>query len=111
MPRDKAKRVTTLPRLIAQVVDDPTTARAIADLATAVQRTEDRHGARDILTADITAGANTINHGLGRKPRGCSVTPTVAAADFAWAMTRATPTQLTITAVGTTQPNAVIEVY
>jgi hypothetical protein len=109
MPRDKAKRPAAAPRHMPQLAGD-NPARAIDALSASVRRLEDTRVARQSLTADLTAGSQTLNHGLGRPVRHVHVTPTVAAADFAYALASSTATQLTLTVVGTTQPDAAIEV-
>lgn len=111
MPKDKAKRPLQAPRLIPQVVGDPKTARAIGDIAGAVTRIEGQRAARAVLEADLAVGANTMVHGLGRTPAGCHVTPTIAAAGFAWALTNRNEKTLTITIVGTAQAGATVEVF
>lgn len=58
----------------------------------------------------LNVGANKVNHGLGRKAQGVRITPTVADATWAWALTLADDKQVTITCVGVAQPNAFVEV-
>lgn len=105
----KRKAPQGVRRLSPQLAGDDI-ARAVSDLAASVQAQEQR-GGRQSLSADLAVGANRVNHELGRKPRGCSVTPTIADATFGWALTSATSTQLVITVVGTGQPGASIEVW
>jgi len=90
---------------------DPATSQAHSVLVDAVTRMEQQLPSRAVAVVDLAAGATTINHGLGRRPRGASVTPTVADATFAWAMTSANEKQAVITCVGTTQPGATVELY
>jgi hypothetical protein len=53
-----------------------------------------------------------INHGLGRKPVGATVTPTVADATWAWSLKAgATSSQMTLTCVGVAQPGAAVEAF
>lgn len=72
---------------------------------------QSRQTRSSIIVTSLVAGPNVVNHGLGRTPRGCHVTPTTASVAFAWALTAATPTQATITTVGPTQTNAPVEFY
>ena len=62
-------------------------------------------------TITLVVGINVVNHGLGRTPKGATVTPTVADASFAWALTTADNGTATITVVGVKQPNAYVEVF
>ena len=59
----------------------------------------------------LALGANRVSHGLARKPNGATVTPTVADATFAWALTAADTKTVTITVVGIAMPNAYLEVF
>lgn len=91
--------------------DPASVSRHLSDLATAQQATEKRIAGRNQVTVTLPVGATRINHGLGRKALGCNVTPTVADATWAWAMTAADDKQVTITTVGIAQPNARVEIY
>jgi hypothetical protein len=66
---------------------------------------------RNAITVDLIIGDNRINHGLGVIPRGCGITPTVADASFAWAITARDDRQAIITVVGIAQPGATAEFY
>lgn len=72
---------------------------------------QQRRNVRSTLTADLIVGDNRLNHNLGRLPLGVSLTPTVADATFAWALSSRTATQIVITVVGVDQPGAFLEVY
>lgn len=82
--------------------------RQVAQLA---QRSADQLRDRAMLVVDLVVGATTIVHQLGRKPTGATVTPTVANATWAWALTLSTKTQAVITCVGVAQPGATVEVF
>lgn len=91
---------------------DPTTiSRLVGEIADAHEDLAARHQPRDQQVADLVVGANVLNHGLGRRPLGCNVTPTVADATFAWAMTARDERTVTITAIGVPQPKATVEVF
>lgn len=62
-------------------------------------------------TVSLVVGLNVVSHGLNRTPKGATVTPTVADATFAWAMTAADNGTATIKVVGVNQPNAYVEVF
>ncbi len=87
------------------------TSQAHERIAEGIQALERTVLSRSVVTVTLTAGSNVVTHGLGRVPRGATVTPTVADAGFAWAMTAADSKQVTIVAVGPTQPSATVEVY
>jgi hypothetical protein len=96
--------------LIPTSAGEPAVSRALDDMAAAVGRIEAR-GQRNARTVDLVVGDNRIAHGLGRVPSGVNLTPTVADAAFAWAVTASTARTITITIVGVDQPGAAIEVY
>lgn len=83
--------------------------QAQSRLSAGVQQLESAQRPRSKATATLTAGANTVTHGLGRVPTSCHVTPTTADATFAYALTSADEKQAVITTVGGTQTNAVLE--
>ena len=94
-------------------VDDPQVDRAITEVRSSVQRLETQRS-RVVITAALVVGTNKIRHGLGRPVLGYTITPTVAAADFAHALDRTNPhphLEVWIAVVGTEQPAAVIEVF
>ena len=66
---------------------------------------------RKTLTVSLVVGANRVNHGLSGPARGCTVTPTVADATFAWSFAADGAKQAVITVVGVPQPNATVEVF
>lgn len=105
MPARAPQRPQTRPRVIAPVADD-FVARQLSD---ASQRAADQLHDRSIRTVDLIVGDNVINHGLGRKPLAVSITPTVANAGWAWALTKADGRQATITCIGIAQPGAAVE--
>lgn len=85
--------------------------RHLGDLATAVQAGEKHATDRSSGNTDLIVGANRINHGLGRAPRGATVTPTTADASFAWALTGGDAKQAVITVIGVPQPGAYVEIF
>lgn len=110
MPAANARRPVARPALSVPRVDDAATAKAVDALSETAKRADAR-AARAYLTADLATGANRINHGLGRTPRGVNLTPTSASAAFGWAMTAADERTVTITVVGGPQTAARLEVY
>lgn len=114
MPAKVVRRPQTRQQLVTGtlVQPDPQTAsRLLSDLADAHDDLASRQQPRTQTTADLVVGDNLVNHGLGRRARGCTVTPTVADATWAWALTAADDQRVTITTVGVNQPNAAIEVW
>lgn len=59
----------------------------------------------------LVVGDNHINHGLGRKAIGASVTPTVVDPAFAWGFAAPDTLTVTITVVNVAQPNACVECF
>lgn len=107
MPASKPKPPPVRPRQFAPVSGDST----VRQVSQSAQRAADQLRDRDVVVSNLTIGDTTLNHALGRAPQGITVCPTVASAAWAWALKSATATQIVITCVGTTQPNAKIEVY
>lgn len=110
MPAKRIARPRPRAAHIGSSVADVATDRALGELGVALSRVEAR-GQRSSTVVDLAIGANRVTHGLGRIPKGANVTPTVADASFAWAMTAATDRTVTITVIGAAQPGAGIEVY
>lgn len=112
MPANKPKRPEARARMVAQQVgaDLKSVDRAIAPIADAVSRLDGATKTSSIVVVSLVVGANRVAHNLGRKPRAANVTPTVADATFAWALTAADDKLATITVVGVAQPNAAVEV-
>jgi hypothetical protein len=92
-------------------LDPQTTSRMLSDLGDAHDHLASAVAGRNAVVVSLAIGATRINHGLGRKAHGCTVTPTVADATWAWAMTAADDKQITITTIGAAQPNASVEIY
>lgn len=107
MPAQKAQRPPVRPRQFAPVSGDAT----VRQVSQSAQRAADQLRDRTSLVSNLTVGDTTLNHDLGRQPQGIGICPTVADATWAWALKSATATQIVITCVGVTQPNAKIEVY
>ncbi len=107
MPTSKPKRPALRPSLSVPGVEDAATSRALEEVNAAVDRIPQT--SRNIVVADLAVGDNEVRHGLGRKPRYASLTPTVANATFAWAMTNSDERQATISVVGVAQPGAALE--
>ncbi len=110
MPAQRPIRPRTRPMLVAPDVNDSATSRALADVSASVGELE-RNGTRSRTRFDLVVGDNRITHGLGRVPFGANVTPTVADASFAWALTDADERTAIITVVGVDQPGAPLEFY
>src|SRR5262249_3117970 len=92
--------------------DDPQkTSRHLSELAEAVTDLDGTRSRRSSVTFDLKVGANVVNHGLGARPRGCSVSPTVADAPFAGALTPADGRQATVLVLNVAQPGAGIEFW
>jgi hypothetical protein len=83
--------------------------RAFSELADQVSR-QDQLG-RASRVVDLVVGSNRIVHQLGRTPTGASITPTVADATYAWAVTAKDERTITIQVIGAAQPQATIEVF
>lgn len=66
---------------------------------------------RATITVDLIVGTNRIVHGLGRKSRGATVSPSVADATFAWSHAPDGDLVAVITVVGVAQPGASVEIY
>lgn len=85
--------------------------RLLSDLGSSHEQLAATVAPRVTLTVSLVVGTNRVSHGLGRRARGATVTPTVADATFAWAFATDNITQAIITVVGVPQPNATIEVF
>lgn len=110
MPAKAPRRPATRAQLVSNDVADAATSRALDAVGRSVAQLEGQ-GRRWSGTADLSIGANRVNHGLGRVPRGAVVSPTVADATFAWAMTSADEKQVVLSVIGAAQPGAGIEVF
>ena len=105
-------RLPKTPRPRDQIVEfdaktDDGKERMIGELARLATQPESRSS----RTVSLVVGTNRIVHQLGRKPRGCTVTPTVVDASFAWALTSADERIAVITVAGIEQPNAEVEFH
>lgn len=107
MPAAKPQRPAARPRQFAPIAGD----FQIRQVIQGAQRAADQLHDRVMLTVDLKVGANVINHGLGRKPTGATVTPMVADATWAWALTASSSSQMTITCIGVAQPGATVEAF
>jgi hypothetical protein len=107
MGAQKPIRPVARARQFAPVSGDVQTRQVIQS----AQRAADQLRDRTVVVADLVVGDTTLNHGLGRKPRGATVTPTVANAAWAWALKSATRSQMTLTCVGVAQPGATVEAF
>lgn len=110
MPSTRPSRPIARPRVVSPRTGE-VTAQGMRQLADTVQRTADQISDRAVLAVDLIVGANVLDHELGRVPAGATVSPTVADATWAWAVTSRDDRQLTITCVGVAQPSASVEVY
>lgn len=86
---------------------DPAVDRALSETTTSIQRLEALLRSSSAMVADLVIGTNRIQHGLGRRPFHCRVTPTVVSAAFAYALTAGTDDRVAvIEVVGADQPGA-----
>lgn len=85
--------------------------RHLGDLVVAVDAQARRTTDRVRVTVDLVVGDNRVAHGLGRAALGATVTPTVADASFAWALTGGDARQAVITVIGVPQAKATVELY
>jgi len=91
--------------------DPAKVSRHLSELGAGLDALAARIKDRDHATVTLPVGSTRVPHGLGRKAIGCSVTPTTADATWAWAMTAADDKTVTVTTVGVTQTNAIVEVW
>lgn len=85
---------------------DPAVDRAFGAATAAIQRLEAGLRTRTLVVWDLVVGTNRVPHNLGRRPRHCHITPTVASAAFAYALTSADDKIATIDVVGLDQTGA-----
>lgn len=114
MAAKKINRPKARPRLVIGTLgelDPQTASRLLSNLGDAHQQLAAQVSPRESHIVDLAIGATVVNHGLGRKPSGAHVSPTVANATWSSAMTSATDKQVTITTVGVAQPKATVEVF
>lgn len=113
MPAVKATRPATRAQNVAPTLMgvDPAIDRVVGQLAVAINRNEAAAAPRAVFQQSLALGANRISHGLGRRARGATLTPTVADATFAWSFGTDNDTQAIVTLIGVAQPNATIEVF
>lgn len=91
--------------------DSDVTSRLVSELAANAQAQQRSISGRSSVTFDLKVGVNVMNHGLDGKPRGVTVSPTVADATFAYAMTKADDKQATVTVLNVAQPGAGLEFW
>jgi hypothetical protein len=111
MPTHRPAPPRTRQQVAATADTSDPAGRAIYEVVDAVRRLETRVRDSASQTVDLVVGDNQIAHRLGRKPIGAIVSPTVADATFAWAMTAADEETMVIEVVGVAQPDAGIEVF
>lgn len=110
MPARRPKRPPPRLQVASQAIDNFETAdRVIADLADQVVRQDTLR--RSAVIIDLAIGSNRVIHNLGRLPIGATLTPTVADATFAWAVSAKDERTITIDVIGAAQPQATIEVF
>lgn len=101
-------------RLTVPSVDDEKTSRALDALADAVRDLQAR-ARRVVLRHDLVLGTNRVPHGLGRAPKGFSVTKTTTNATFDAALSSEDnprpDLEIWIEVVGVAMPGAIIEVF
>lgn len=106
MPPKALKRPGSRQGLLAATGGNPIVDRMIGEVTAAVQRVEEAQRNRSAMTFDLAIGENRIAHNLGRRPSHALITPTVADATYAAALTAADATTATITVIGVAQPGA-----
>lgn len=89
--------------------DQAGTERMLDQLTEAAGRAEPTP--RSQLTANLFVGVNLVVTNLGRRARGCNLTPTVAIAGFAWSFLASGDREATITIVGADQPDCPMEFW
>lgn len=110
MPAKRPPLVRTRDRLADVSADTPEgLSRTVDELSRQVLRLEPTP--RSAVQVDLRVGSNRVVHNLGRKPRGATVTPTVADATFAWALTSADERTAVIAVAGIAQDRAWLEFY
>ena len=111
VPRPSARAQVQTGTLVGDTVDPSTVSRALSELGDAMEQTaQQAQPTRFQGKASLVVGDNRISHGLARVPTGATVTPTVADATFAWALTAADNRTATITVVGVAMP-VTLEVF
>jgi hypothetical protein len=111
MPARRSIRPRNVPGMKSTVLSDPTTSRAVGNVASAVSQLQGQPQFSPPIQANLVVGSNTVKHGLNRAPAWVGVTPSVADATFAWALNPQNPhpeLQLLIDVVGVAQPGALI---
>lgn len=83
--------------------------RAVEALVEASNRAEPI--LRSDRVIDLVVGVNRVTTGLGRKAKGCHLSPTVADASFAWSFATDGDRQVLITVIGVAQPACPVEFY
>lgn len=111
VPRPSQKQQLATGTLVGDL-DPSVVSRHLSELGDALEQTQNSATpTRFQGQVSLVVGSNVISHGLGRKPNGATVTPTVADATFAWAMTAVDNRQATIAVVGVPQPRAYVEIF
>ena len=94
---------------LTQRLEDPAVSRVISELTASVNALPQTN--RYHAVVDLAVGANRVAHGLGRIPAGAIVTPTVADATWAWALTSKDARTVVITTIGVAQDAATVELF
>lgn len=112
-----AGRTAQKPRSVALVtapsVGDETTQRALDAITASISRLQSDR-LRQVVTANLAIGTNKVQHGLGRKAAGYTLTATVADAAFAHAVDDVNPhpeREIWIVVIGAAQLNARLEIW
>ncbi len=109
-----ASRRVHVPRPVARVIDAHSedlagAERMLDQLTQAAERNANSPRSRRVV--DLAIGANRVVTNLGRRATGCTLTPTVADATFAWSFAPDGDKAATITIVGAAQPACPLEFY
>ena len=110
MGLDKPKRIRPRDQIVSHHVEDIEAADRLTDELARVLDSVDQ-AKRSGVRVDLVVGTNRILHLLGRTPKGCNITPTVADATFAWCLASKDDNVATITVVGVDQPGVWVEFY
>lgn len=88
-----------------------TMSRILSENAAATSALEDQRQPRSVFVINLAIGATRINHGLGRRARGATVSPTVPDATFAWGFSVDGDRVAIITTIGVAQLAATVEIF
>lgn len=91
-------------------VKDSDSQRAFDALTDAVQALQTQRQRVPVIY-DLVVGTNRVTTGLGRRAQGCTLTPTVTDAMFAWSFAVDDDRTVIITVIGAAQPACPLEIW